>query len=115
MAPAEVPDTVSFFYIKGTQFRVVHSDGVIGGITPRGFIHCAFYNERAAIPQVQTHNVSPEGQLSPPVSTDGKVGIVREIDFDVIMTKQAAVDLRDWLTQQIKELDQYAQAKGTQP
>jgi hypothetical protein len=114
MAPADVPNTVSFFYIKGTQFRVVHSDGAIGGITPRGFIHCAFYNERPAIPQVQTHNVSPEGQLSDPVSTEGKVGIVREIDFDVIMTKQAAVDLRDWLTQQINALDQIAQAQANQ-
>lgn len=115
MASADVPNTVSFFYIKGTQFRVVHSDGVIGGLTPRGFIHCAFYNERPAIPQVQTHNVSPEGQLSDPVSTEGKGGIVREIDFDVIMTRQAAVDLRDWLLQQIEALDEYVQTQANQP
>ena len=27
---------VRFFYIKSTLFRVIHADGALGGVTPRG-------------------------------------------------------------------------------
>ena len=45
-------DALRFFYIKAYNFRVVHVDGVIGGITPKGLLHLAVFSERAAIPQV---------------------------------------------------------------
>src|SRR3954447_13701005 len=112
MTSTDTPETVNFFYIKSAQFRVVHADGVIGGITPRGQIHLAFYSERGAIPQVQTHNVSPEGTVSEPIASEGKSGIVREIDFDAIMTKRAAIDFRDWLTRQISELEKYEKSEA---
>jgi hypothetical protein len=108
MTSAESP-TVKFFYIKTPLFRVIHSDGVVGGLTPRGYIHVAFYSERGAIPQTQTHTISPEGRLLDPFETEGKDGIVREMDVDVILAKQAAIDLRDWLSSRIVELEKLEQ------
>jgi hypothetical protein len=46
-------EVVVFEYIKSQLFRVIHSDGAIGGITPTGNVHVAFYSDRAAIPKVQ--------------------------------------------------------------
>jgi hypothetical protein len=84
----------------------MHVDGVMGGITPHGLIHIAVYSERAALPQITVHNVSLDGKLSHPVSSEGKVGIVREIDADLMMNKLTAIEIRDWLSKRITELEQ---------
>ena len=39
------PTRVRFHYLKSQLWRVVHVDGAIGGITPRGMIHAALYSE----------------------------------------------------------------------
>jgi hypothetical protein len=96
---------VRFYYIKGNYFRVLHVDGALGSITPRGLIHFAVYSERPAILQSAEHDISPEGQLGDPVTQEGKQGIVRELDADLVMTKQTATELRDWLNTRISELD----------
>src|SRR5262245_56341008 len=99
------PQRIRFHYIKSNLFRVVHVDGALGSVTPRGLIHCAIYSERAAIPQSTEQDISPEGRLSDVVSREGKEGIVREVDVDLIMTKETAVEIRDWLSARIKELE----------
>lgn len=99
------PQRLRFHYIKSQSFRVVHVDGALGGVTPRGLIHCAVYSERAAIPQTTEHDLSAEGRLGDVVSQEGKEGIVRELDVDLIMTMQTAIDLRDWLNARIGELE----------
>ena len=37
--------TVTFDYIKSNLFRVIHADGVWGGIAPTGKIHLSFFND----------------------------------------------------------------------
>lgn len=102
---------VRFFYIKSSQFRVIHVDGVIGAPTPNGFLHFGVYSERAAFPQSSEHTLSPEGRLSPPTSEEGKRGIVRELDTDLIMNIETATELRDFLTEQIDRMNRREQAR----
>jgi hypothetical protein len=97
---------VRFHYIKSHQFRVVHVDGAIGGITPRGLLHIALYSERQPIPQIVEHDLSPEGRLSSEAATqEGRQGIVRDLDVDLIMTRETAIEIRDWLTNRLDELN----------
>jgi hypothetical protein len=97
---------VRFHYIKSNLFRVIHVDGAIGGITPHGNIHCAVYSERQAIPQVTEHEVvSVETPLGPGRAVEGKAGFVRELDVDLMMTRDKAVELRQWLSDRIDEYD----------
>lgn len=96
------PETVRFSYIKNNQFRVVHVDGAIGSLTPRGLIHCAVYSERPALPDALVYAVADD-KLGEVRSTESREGIVREIDVDLIMTVQSAVDLRNWLNDRIDE------------
>ncbi len=105
-APPEVTlDSITFHYIKGTQFRVIHVDGAIGSLTPRGLIHAALYSERAAIPQMEV--------VSRP-------GLVRELEASLMLDLNAAVSFRDWLSTRIDELkaaltaasEQSAKAEG---
>lgn len=96
---------IRFDYIKSQYFRVIHADGAIGSVTPVGFIHLAFYNERSAIPRQITHLVKPDGTLGERVFEDtvGRETIVREMDVDVVLSITVAENLRKWLGEKVKE------------
>ena len=102
----KVPASVTFHYLKSTQYRVVHVDGAIGGPTPNGFIHISMYNERAAIPREQTFSVNENGTLGGIERETTHGGIVREMEVDAIMNLNVAKNLRDWLTMNIDRIEQ---------
>ena len=97
---------VTLHYIKSHQFRVIHSDGAIGGITPRGLIHMALFSERPAIPQQVTHELVPTGPGTVTLGSEkaklGREGFVRELEVDVIMDREAVKNLYDWLGKQLE-------------
>ena len=101
----EASPRVNFDYIKGQQFRVIHADGAIGGLTPNGHIHMSLYSERPPIPRRMVFTI--EGSrlgnelLAERVVRDA---IVREVDIDVIMTVDVAESLVTWLTEKVIEL-----------
>lgn len=108
----EDSQTIKFHYIKSPHFRVIHVDGAIGGITPAKNIHISLYSERAAIPQIITQKLNPDGSLGDKVSESGKEGMVREMDVDVIVSLSAARSLRDWLDQTIHSLEEVQASSG---
>jgi hypothetical protein len=93
------PRTVTFHYIKAADFRTVHMDGAIGGITTRGFMHFSVYSERPPVPQETTHAVLPEGALGEEIvdKRKSRKGIVRTLEVDVIVNETTARELRAWL------------------
>jgi hypothetical protein len=108
---AEQP--LRFYYVKSPQFRVIHAEGVIGGVTPRGYIHFALFSERPALPQVVVQTLDDNGRLGQEVSREGKEGIVREMEVDIMADLKAAVSIRDWLTDRIVELSKLQEERGT--
>ena len=99
----DTPITVPFHYIKSNQFRVLHADGAIGSLTPSGLIYVGFYSERAAMPQMQVHEITESGQIGPehPEERVSKKGIVREIEVGTIMSAETAAFLVSWLQERI--------------
>ena len=98
---------VVFDYIKGEYFRVIHADGMIGGPTPQGQLHIAFFSERPPIPRRLVQPVSPTGVLGSPIPEKTVVrdcNFVRELDIDVMMTFQVAEQFHQWLGQRIDEM-----------
>jgi len=103
------PQTVHFHYVKSGYFRVVLADGAIGNVTPQGKILFSLYNERAALPRLIVQEINEEGVLGQVVSSESKTGIVREMEVAVVMDRNNAAGLRDWLTIWIGELDKIPQ------
>ena len=61
---------VTFHFIKSQTYATYHVDGAYGGLTPRGLVSVALYNERFPIPKTQTfchHEGRPIGG-----DTDGR-------------------------------------------
>lgn len=101
----KIPETVTFHYIKGVDFRSVHVDGAFGGLTAKGFLHIALFSERTVIPQETTFKITSDGLLGDEVKEKrvSKEGIVRQLEVDIIVNEQTAIDLRAWLDQKIDE------------
>jgi hypothetical protein len=97
---------IKFYYMKGPDFRTIHCDGAIGGITPRGLVHLAVFSERLAIPKVTVQELTSEGRLGNELSNERETldGIVRQMEVDLFFGEETAVKLREWLDERIKEL-----------
>lgn len=98
---------VAFDYIKSSHFRVVHVDGIIGGLTPSRMLHIATFSERPSIPRHVVNDLTMDGQLGPevPELMENRQSIVREMDVDLILSFDTANRLREWLDEQIKNFE----------
>ena len=100
---------VAVDYIKADGFRSIWVDGAIGGLTPRGIIHCALYAERVAIPRRQVYSIvmndDTSGTLGPEVLEKqiSRGSIVREMTCDMFISIEGAENLANWLLQRGKE------------
>lgn len=98
MSDSNQPTQIDFFYMKSQGYRNYHADGAAGGRTPSGELFLNFYVERGAIPQRERYELKADGQLGGLIESEGKNGIVRDIECGVVLSIRAAKDLRDWLT-----------------
>ena len=107
--------TVKFDYIKSNQFRVIHGDGVIGSITPKGNLFVGVFSERAAIPQhvvFNAHTVETSAEGSKPFRLGeevpelrvGRDGIVRETEVGIVLDLEVAQAVYDWLGKKIETM-----------
>lgn len=105
---SDLPEAIDFHYIKGADFRSIHIDGAIGGLTQKGFLHMALFAERAAIPQRITYKLLPDGTLGDEIKEqrEGKKGVVRQMEIDVIVSETTARDLRNWLDDKLSEFEE---------
>jgi hypothetical protein len=96
---SDAPGEVSFHFIKSNFFRVIHVDGIWGGLTPDGNLHISLYSERPAIPSRMVFRLSNEGELDDEIQEKrvSKDGIVREVESSLILDMATTVALRNWL------------------
>lgn len=99
-------DRIVVEFIKGQLFRVIHVDGAIGGPTPSGNIHLAVFSERPAIPRRMVTHLEG-GQIGEPIQGETVVreGMIREMDFDMVMSISAADEIAKLLTRIVREMN----------
>lgn len=96
--------TINFDYIKSNQFRVIHADGIHGGLHPKGYaIQMAFFSERQPIPRRETYNFDGI-KLTGIKQTDKRDAIIREVEVEVLMDLDTAISFRKWLSEKIEEV-----------
>lgn len=112
--PAEAaPDRIKFDYMKSNFFRVVHADGVVGGVTPHLDIHMDVWSERQAIPKEVIHELKPDGILGEEIRGERVVrdAIVREVEVGVVVDVGLAKSMIKWLQDKIDQIED-ARKKG---
>lgn len=98
---------IRFDYIKSNNFRVIHVDGVYGGLSPHGQIGISIWNERWPIPKQVTHKLKDDMNLGEEIEEELIIrnAIVREVEAYLVMDVQIAIVLRDWLDDKIKAIE----------
>lgn len=101
--PAE---KLEFHYIKSPHFKSFLASGAYGGIGPNGLINMSFYIERTPIPQKLVFEVK-DGLPGNEIVEEriGKGGFIREIDCNIMIDLNTAINLREWLDSNIKTLE----------
>lgn len=106
MAESTPPSTVKFYYEKGHLFRVIHVDGVLGGLTQSRHIFVSLYNQRQPLPKMVEQRLSPDGKLGEEVNRDGKTGVFREMEIGLVMTPETAKEIAKFLLEHAKMLEE---------
>lgn len=98
--------TVTFHNKISQNFREIHVDGAFGSITPPGFVNLNFYAERLPIPK-STDYIVNDNSLGEKLndSQDSKTGVVREYEFGIYCDLKTAINIRNFLTERISELE----------
>jgi hypothetical protein len=112
-----IPEKVSFQFIKGAAYHVLHADGAYGGLTPRGNTFVCFYSERQPIPESVTHVVGPNGLLGDEIESERKVkpAVIREVDIGVMMDIHVTRALHQWLGNVLAEHEKLASQQTKTP
>jgi hypothetical protein len=98
-----------FHYIKSNYFRVVYATGVHGGVSPKGDIEMAFFNERNPLPDQVAFSVTRTSANAEDLKLGSEIpeekvvkdGIVREVEVEVVMNRDTARAVYDWLGERI--------------
>lgn len=109
-------ETISYDYIKGNNFRVIHVNGVFGGTAPRpGSIHMSIFNERWPIPKSTTSQFSPEKGVGKEILEEriSRDSVVREVEVLLVMDIDVAIRMRKWLDDKIKTIQELIEIKIT--
>ncbi|MDH5681566.1 MAG: hypothetical protein OEZ36_08260 [Spirochaetota bacterium] len=96
-------DIIDYYYEKGNYFRTIHVDGVSAYITPSDKISFVIYNERFPIPKKLTHKMISDDTEEIIPSSDSKDGIFREIECNLVMDFDVALELKERLDDILEE------------
>ena len=93
-----------FDFIKSPLFRVIHMDGVFGGMTPRGDLFLSFFSERFPIPTTIVHEIKSTGEVGEEIRSEreGRKSIIREVEVGVHVDLEVAKTFVTWLGRQIE-------------
>ena len=103
MTTRKRPEQITFDFARSPFFRVVHSNGAWGGITPHRELSVTFFSERGSLPRSIIHSVTPEGGLGPEIDRESATNIQRECEVEVLMSMDEAVNLHRWIGAKIEE------------
>jgi hypothetical protein len=112
----ELPKSIRLHYIKSVLFRVIHTDGVIGGLTPSLDIHMDCWSQRAAIPRETVHEVQEDGTLGKEIRAQrvAREGLIREVEAGLVFNAEVAKELIKWLQDKVDKIAEIRKEKDEQ-
>ena len=109
-------EKATFEYVFGEDYNPEYANGAIGGPTTQGEICVSFYVERGPLPYSQTFSVKADGQLGEETERDpkvenGSVSLIRYVTTGVIMTRDTAKRVYDFIGRNLQTMDALDKAK----
>lgn len=106
MDKPSTPTVIKFDYIKSNFFRVVHGDGIFGGLSTQGKVFFTVYSERPSIPQQMVYQIN-ENRVGDEDRTKrvDRDAVIREAEVGVLMDLDKAKSFHAWLGDKIATLE----------
>lgn len=102
---SDLPQEVEFVFEYDPGYRIIPSNGVWGGLTPRGDFRLDFFVEGVGIPGRVT-NLLEEGHLGKEVKRDPKRTLVRRMEVGVLMSREQAKSLAEFIDEKLKDFQE---------
>jgi len=103
---SRLPEELTFEYKISPVYTAYAVSGVFGGLNSQGQIIMNFFNERHAIPKMQTYSVLPDGSLgTEPISEEKKKNVIRDVMFAISISPPTARAFAKWLTDNANLVD----------
>lgn len=122
MSPESQTRRINFVFKEPSDYQKHYVNGVYGGVTPRGDIHCHFFFEYPVLPEKQLFAVSPEGELGALLLTEIEGGVAidpnvpldeavltRDLKVGLIMKPDQAESIATWLLEKARSVRETAQ------
>jgi len=106
---------IKFHFVKSNNFRVIHVDGVFGGMTPRGQLSMGVFSERIPFPDFLVHEFDESNGTFKEIARTGRDGVLREIEASLVMDIDVAEAFSVWLLRHIDEVRTRSAAATTVP
>lgn len=97
---------LEFVYEYDPAYRIVASNGIWGGMTPRGDFRIDFFVESQAVPERIT-NIIEDGKLGKEISRTPPARLVsRRLQMGVLLSPGEVKSIADYLNEQLKKFKQ---------
>ena len=100
-AGAGAANRIEATYIKSSACRVIHVDGAHGGLTPQLNVYMALFSEHVAPPESAIYVVDRAEKTAREQPRPPSNKWVREIETEVIMSREVARLIRDWIDERL--------------
>ncbi|MBU0514870.1 MAG: hypothetical protein KJ621_08870 [Proteobacteria bacterium] len=103
---------IRFDYIKSNHFRVIHVDGIFGGIRPDSdSIFMGVWNERWPIPKQVVFEFDRSSGMGPEKYRLGRDSVIREMEVGLVMNMKMAKSFKVWLEDKIEKHEERMKTK----
>ena len=107
--PVAAPKQFPVYFSKSNFHRVIHADGVFGGVTPTpGEMVIHFFSHRLPLPEQVVNDTTGKEILEKRII---KPGVEREVEVSCVMSLATAKSMYDWLKERIEYAEQFTQKK----
>lgn len=97
------PKKITISFRRGDCYRLIPVNGVWGGVTPRGDIKADLFHESASVPEMITHEVTPQGTLGREVKRTPSTSVERTVFAGMVLTPEQAESIGSWLVERARE------------
>lgn len=105
MAGREKIKKVRFKYNIPSDYQIIYANGVYGGITPRGELHCNFFFEHSGIPEVEDAELMKDGKVKMKEKELEEVIINRDLKVGIVLSPEQALSIANWMLDKIKSFE----------
>lgn len=110
----DLPGEIEFFFEYDPEYRIVASNGVWGGMTPRGEFRLDFFVESIGIPDSVKNKIGQDGKLGKEISRNPEKKFVRRLQVGVLLTQKHAESLSEFIQKRLKEFKKATEEGGSE-